>query len=263
MNIPILKYAKRFVEEPLRWRALIVSVVVIVVVLAVIQNIRVVAPFGTCEYCERITDCRAGAYGSIAQPVNAISNLAYLFLAIVVFRNRRRFGAWWLMIACAILCIGSTWFHAQPSQASHLGDLAGMFAVFVFLASYAVFASHQLGKYWLATLIAIFISAVLIITLNPATSSANPVIIPTALVMFIHVGYGAIKKIQSWKNAILVVAVFVVAYLARQLDAVSGICNPDSLIQLHAIWHVLTATGIMMAFVYFDDMRSHLHRGTP
>jgi len=49
------------------------------------------------------------------------------------------------------------------------------------------------------------------------------------------------------------VGLFLLGYLVWIPDYTKQICVPNSIIQGHALWHVLTALAILMIFFYMDS----------
>ena len=57
------------------------------------------------------------------------------------------------------------------------------------------------------------------------------------------------------KKALVILGLFVLAFLFRQLDVSGTLCDPGSWFQGHAVWHVLCGIGIYTVFRFFHDIR--------
>lgn len=155
-------------------------------------------------------DCEALHDGLLAQPINALSSLAYLVAAgVVVYyardlaRSQRR-QSWVFATLLVFVGLGSVDFHGPQSawaQLAHDGPIA---------------------------LLVMYIAATLIVR--------------------------KVKKqrVLPGRSRARVTAFAVTAALATTSYFIgrseAAACNPDSVLQPHAAWHVLTATAFAVAW---------------
>ncbi len=207
------------------------------------------------EYCERSNECTDTLTNIPAQPANTYSNILYLLAGLAALLRRRKLASVTFATACVILFVGSSWFHALISESGQLADVIGMYCVFSFLASYAVVTTQNLHqRYWLATLLAILVAVPLSLFANRLSST--PVLIITVLIVAGNIILALICKKQSGKKALVILGLFILAFLFRQLDVTGTLCNPGSWFQGHAVWHVLCGIGIYTVFRFFHDIRT-------
>ena len=206
------------------------------------------------EYCERSDECTDTLTSIPAQPANTYSNILYLLAGLAALLRKRKLASVTFATACGILFVGSSWFHALISVNGQLADVIGMYCVFSFLASYAIVTTQDLHqRYWLATLLAVLVAVPLVIFADRISSTS--VLIITGLIVAGNIILALICKKQSGKKALVILGLFVLAFLFRQLDVTGTLCNPGSWFQGHAVWHVLCGIGIYTVFRFFHDIR--------
>ena len=207
---------------------------------------------GDCdEYCERSTDCGAlASRGAIQQPLNAWSNLAYLFVGLLAWRRPLRPTAALFAISSFVLAAGSFGFHASVTREFQWLDMVGTYAVLVAVLARGLVAAFGLaeaavvaGAVGLDALIAIFkwhLDAFVVIPILFVAIS-----IPLAV--FVRA-----RRSRIWPVSVGA-ALFGIAFAMRQIDVERIGCRPESLFyQGHALWHLLTAASLGLWFFCFD-----------
>ena len=84
------------------------------------------------EYCEGRNECGETLTHIPAQPLNTYSNLFYLLAGLAALRRRRKLASVTFAIACGILFVGSSWFHALISEPGSSRTLSGCSAFLPF-----------------------------------------------------------------------------------------------------------------------------------
>ncbi len=218
---------------------------------------------GTC-FCEGF---RAGL---VRQPANTWSNLGFVAMGLAVathsVRRRRepprrsnpmttRVGPPALYAAVVVfLGPGSMFLHGSMTRWGGQVDVASMYLFAAFAVVYAVVRWRGLG--WDALLAGwAALSAVLVISKLTLPVSSDVVF---GLVLAAAVGLEtlAVRRRQlamrtGWAAA--AGAVFAVAFAiwlpSRTLDG--ALCDPDSLLQGHAAWHLLCAVATGCIYAYY------------
>ena len=201
------------------------------------------------------SDCENIGAGFLAQPVNAVSSLAFvLFGVIVVYsavsesRTERtnRIIVGMLMIATGA---GSVLFHGPQGSASHfLHDatiIVTMAAIVTMNIAGLLHWTEQ--RVWLilgGTGVAV--TAVLLVW----PSSTN-VVAATALVALIAQDValhrtGSIRT-RWWVAAIVAMTIALLFFVAGRTG--SPFCDSSSVLQGHALWHILSATALWAYFM--------------
>jgi len=213
------------------------------------------------SYCERIDP------GFWAEPLNALTNAAFLIAALHAFAAWRRKGAgdWaslWLITVTAVVGIGSFLFHTFANRWSLMADVL---PIAVFIYSYFLLAMRRFiglglfGAIAATTLFAAFNMSFTRLWFGffPGVSLNGSVsYIPAALAM-VAVGAGCLLlKIREAAGALLLAAaVFALSLLFRSID--SAICSAVP-VGTHFLWHVLNALvlGILMHAAILHPLRN-------
>jgi hypothetical protein len=201
------------------------------------------------------SDCEYIGGGVLAQPVNAISSLAFVLFGIIVVisavsqpRTERvnRFIVGALMIATGA---GSVLFHGPQGPASHfLHDATILLTMAAIVTMNVAGLLHWKEKrVWLILgVTGVAVTAVLL-----AWPSSTNVVAAVALVVLIAQDvalhrFGAIRT-RWWIAAIVAMAVALLFFVAGRTG--SPFCDSASLLQGHALWHILAATALWAYFM--------------
>lgn len=233
---------------------------------------------GGPDECLRLGDCycEAPGPGIAAQPANAWSNLGFVLVGLLVLadsartrdrssaarmeadlRYSRLYGA-----VAAFLGLGSFAFHGSLRAWGGYVDVQSMHAFLAFVLAYDLTRIHgwSWGAFlaWFTGLLAgfsaliglfppehgrILFAVVVAVTIVVEGAVSHPVLRPWAP-----------RPIQPrrmpWFWAGL--ASFAVAFVIWNLSRTGGVwCDPNSLLQGHALWHMLSAVSVGCFYLYF------------
>lgn len=213
---------------------------------------------GECaEYCEARTRCGPLAErAAVQQPLNAWSNLGFLFVGMLALRRPVSALATLFAVSCALLAAGSFLFHATITREMQWLDMVGTYAAIV-----AVIARGAVAAFGVRPAVAI--AAALVADLLFAIfkwSIPATVALPLLLgVLAVPIARVTREGRRSLRAALLPAILMAVAFLFRQLDVAGIGCLPESrLYQGHALWHLLTAASLGAGFFFFE----HAPEGT-
>ncbi len=211
---------------------------------------------GVCtEYCEANTDCGPPASrAAIQQPLNAWSNLAYLFVGILALRRPLRVSALLFSASCAVLAVGSFLFHATVTTEFQWLDMVGTYAVLV-----AVVARGAIAAFGVTERIAIAAAIVADLCFAVFKWQINAFVALPALIVAASVPMVIVVKAGrvGASVALLPLLLMGAAFLFRQIDVAHIGCWPDSRVfQGHAMWHLLTAASLGATYFSFEFARS-------
>ncbi len=202
------------------------------------------------------SDCETIGRGLLAQPVNAVSSLAYVVVGVIVlysvFRSeeeertvRSVFGS--LLIATGI---GSLLFHGPQGPASRVIHDSTFILTVLFIA-----LTNLAGLFGLSRRVqwAVFslTGALTIVTLGLTPSSTN--LLAGASVVLLIAGdalghrAGAIRM-RWWAASVTAMAMAMVLFIVGRTGG--PLCDSASLFQGHALWHVLSAGAL---WAYFES----------
>jgi len=200
-------------------------------------------------------DCEIAVDGWLAQPINAWSSLAYAVVGMVLIASisqaprsdrqlRVAFGV--LMVATGI---GSFLYHgSQPAAAGFAHDITFL-AVLWFLILMNPASPYGVPRRyaWIA-LVSITITASAVLIASPHSTNLLTGISVVALITsdVLVQRIGGINW-RWYAAALLLLAASLVFNLLGRSG--SATCDPDSLIQSHALWHALSAAALGAYYV--------------
>ena len=218
------------------------------------------------EFCEAARD------GWLKQPANTLSNLGFVAAGIAIGwragvpegRLARPSLATALAVVVVLLGPGSMAMHAtQSSLGGHL-DLTSMFLVASFAAAYSLMRWRARGSayFW-----GVFVVALLGCELVERLPVEIPVVMHAGNLVFgalfavslvlevrLRRRDGEAGDVRWIGGAVVAIAVaFVVWNLAKDR---APLCDPDSLVQGHAVWHLLGAVSVYCLYRYWSSIAS-------
>jgi hypothetical protein len=201
------------------------------------------------------SDCESLGRGFLAQPVNALSSLAFSVLGVVVLvsvtkwhgrerANRVVFGV--LMVATGV---GSFMFHGPQGPVSHfLHDVTFILAI-VSLALMnlgAVLAWSERRAFVTLAAVGIVVSTLLVVWPSNTNVIAAFAVL-TLVVVDVVLHRSTFSRTRWWTASIVTVAL---AVLFLVLGRTGGpFCDSGSLFQGHALWHLLSGVAL---WIYFE-----------
>lgn len=197
------------------------------------------------------SDCELLGDALLAQPVNALSSLAYVVVGLVVgvlaVRARRAAVPSVVYGACvAAIGLGSVLFHGpQTSGSQVLHDLPILVtALFVVVADVALLRPglrHPLAVFVAASIVATALSVADARLGAAATGAAVAAIVVLEAMVYRRRVRDVPPRTQLMAYG-LIVAVAAVAGTTWLLGRTgSPVCDPDAVFQFHGLWHVISA----------------------
>lgn len=198
----------------------------------------------------------------VRQPANAWSSLSYVAIGSLVIAvagettgKKRRLPyvyAYILGISAIIIGVGSAFYHASITFVGQFFDVFGMYLFANFMLVYALerlfkwSSNITLGLYIVINLV---LSSTLIFIPETIRYMFAAVII-IALVFEYVVQRKKNPRIEThWLNIGLLI--FATAYVIWILDNSKIVCDPQSLVQGHAVWHLLGAVAVGFLYLYY------------
>jgi Ceramidase len=197
------------------------------------------------------SDCEHIGQGLLAQPANTLSSLAYVLAGVLLLgraAGARRGGR----IAPAVYAvtvigvgIGSAAFHGPMPTWARFGHDVSIAAVLAFVIGYDVaLARGASANTGLAMFVAITGACTVVLAVSPDAGNAlDAALVAGAVVAEIGASRSATGRATAdgrlWIAIVGVVAIGAFLNALGRTDA--PLCEPASPVQLHAVWHVLTA----------------------
>lgn len=201
------------------------------------------------QYCERVgTD-----FDCWAEPVNAITNVAFLVAALWAYFAARKYNHLDLLsgLLCAnvaLIGIGSFLFHTHATVLTQLADIAPIATMILLYFMALLIRAYELRlSRALAVAVAIMlVSGVVMFALKDSLDDVTNVGYIAALLLIL--GNAVVLMRRNHELAWWLwpaVSIFAVSIMLRMLDEPLCCCNP---LGTHFLWHLLNAIlfGVLM-----------------
>lgn len=202
----------------------------------------------------------ANTHSPIRQPSNSYSSLAFVFSGMLVLSQMqnnasRRFPGIYAVImgvSGIIVGVGSAFYHASLTFIGQFFDVFGMFLLAAFTL---VYAWERIWTLRLTTTLSLYLALNLFLSwLQIAIPDTRRYAFAVVLVLALMFEYyfRAKKKPQIetrwlWIGTSLLGG----AYIIWILDNTRVVCFENSLLQGHAVWHILGAVAVLFLHRYY------------
>ena len=193
------------------------------------------------------TDCELRDDWFFEQDVNAWTSLAYVAVGVVVVVVvvRRRLPPAFIALGAVVALegLGSALYHGRPSDAARLLHDVPMLGLLGFIAGWSVGRLHARGAE-LVALAGLVAGAVA----GAAASAAGATSVVAAVLVVVAAGAEFLAPRRGlpavWNvPVVLLGAVAAATWLGGTSD--SPLCDAQSWLQPHGVWHVLSALAIL------------------
>jgi hypothetical protein len=208
--------------------------------------------------------CEAIHAGTIAQPVNTYTNLAFVLVGLLILNATQRGGESPFMQqraygytfggAVVLIGLGSLFYHASLSFVGQWFDVMGMYLLITFMLLYDVARLRTMnGRRFALIYVLVNIALGLLLVFIPEVRRQVFALL-VVLTLALEVIIWRLRR-PNIRYAWLLAAVitFAAAYGIWLLDNSRMLCAPEGLLQGHAVWHVLSALAAGMVFVYYTS----------
>ena len=214
----------------------------------------------------------------VRQPSNTWSNLGYFLVGLFTltlgihdlkYAERKksdnflvRYPVFSLMFgASAIyLFVGSFFYHASLSRFFQKLDQAGMYSIVIMILVfnlYKIFPLIRLGGKFRsshALMVGFAVALNYLIYHNLFKVDINILFPSLVTIVFLTSCYYLlfVSKEHYFTNYLwAAVSILVLAAIIWILDRTDTVCNPESIFQGHALWHLFTAASILFTYLYY------------
>lgn len=186
--------------------------------------------------CEQVT-C-----GIASGPVNTVSNLAYLLVALSLWKKNRQFS-----VFVFLLGIISIFSHASLIYPALILDLSMSLTLVAWLIVWRLKIQKPL-----VYVMSFFAGAVLFFHLLISFHYPYAWIIGASAGVMIIAEF----KFGSWTSRNFRIALLLIlgAFLFSALDLHESFCRPSFVVQGHAVWHLFTAIALIYLERHYSDL---------
>ena len=201
----------------------------------------------------------------VLQPANSWSSLAFVFVGLWVMlaggarSNRTPFSGFapiWFGLTAIVVGLGSFLLHATLTLWGQFGDVLGMYLFSAFTVAYSFKRWRGLGN-GASAAIYLALCAVLIglLIVMPETRRwMFAVVIVADIVVELWLARPHRPRVEvSWY--LWGIALQGAAFTIWILDQTGRLCSGGSLLQGHAVWHLLNAAALYTSYLYYRSER--------
>ena len=205
--------------------------------------------------------CEAAREGCVKQPANTFSNAGFVVAGLVVAwhagrTGRNGLGGLATPYACVVVLLGpaSAAMHATQSAAGGELDLLSMYLVASFAAAYALMRWYRRDRVFFWQLFLLFVAACELIGLlgddvpivDQAGNVAFAALLLVAVVTETRLWRRGPERTDLWWGA-GALGTILVAFAIWNVTRTHW-CDPHSLLQGHAAWHLLDAASAYLLY---------------
>lgn len=213
-------------------------------------------PLGTAgefaEYCEHNR-----MNSLLRQQMNSYSNIGFIFVGFLLIFSCKEVGRLsqfftiFYSIFLIILGIGSTYYHASLTIEGQRWDMLGTYGIplsALILSIQGIIAPNNRTFLSILTIVLLFFLVGYFISpfYNLSSKILPPVFIATAIFTSMYIYKNPHKS--TLKTGIVAILSLAAAVFFRTIDVKKIGCDPESLYQGHALWHLLTATSAYLVY---------------
>ena len=207
------------------------------------------------------TDCEDLGSGWLAQPVNALSSLAFTVIGLAMIGwaagagGRERVVRWIFVGAMVATGVGSFLFHGpQPGTARFLHDATFLTAIVILVAADAAAGRRWSDRTMLLVFGGVLLGAAIVLVAMPDATNVLTGIAVALLVLSDVILYGrSPRRSPAYVAALVLLAAAVAALVLGRTGA--PLCEPSTPYQLHGLWHILSAGSLAAYAVATGRMR--------
>lgn len=210
------------------------------------------------------TDCETITEGVLAQPVNAVSSLAFSVVGIGVIAWAHAAHAWErrlrlvLGLILVLTGIGSFLYHGPQGMGSLFAhDVTFLAVLAVVGGTHLALALRWDERAAWAAIVGVITLYVVVLVLWPSATN----VLTASAVMLVVAGDVPLHRLGgiegAWYGAALVMMGLAVTFFLLGRSG-GPICDPESVFQGHGLWHMLTAGAIGAYIVGMAPAREQL-----
>lgn len=213
------------------------------------------------QFCEELQP------GIVKQPANAWSNMSFVLVGLLIAfhgwgkGNTNRYFTMYSTLL-VLLGFGSGAMHAFTTKWGAVADVFSMYLYGSFLMSYSLRRFFKLSAiYFLIFYVGITFSLWFLFLSSPGLRVEYPFGLLVAFFGLFELGILYRRELRlDYRWLGLAAVLFGLGFAAWLPSQTSGLlCNPNSLFQGHAVWHILSAMAAGAIYFYYYSERRRLN----
>ena len=218
-------------------------------------------------FCERVR-----LDETILQPSNALTSLIFILLAMIAWfipnyaTDPHHFGSssmtrWNVMIMFCFLGFGSFFWHATFTLPAYFADFSGMYMATTIAVAYHICRRYPganpnqrfCALHWILFVLGFLARVLFQMLLNMDINdyiTMGPLIIAYLLEFYRLYQQRDFKTNEDWRWLVMSLGSGILGAIFWVLDTYEIVCFPDAWLQLHGVWHVMTAYSALFFYVY-------------
>jgi len=195
--------------------------------------------------------CEAIRADGILQPANAISSFAFVIVALIIFaRGTIKALSICFGITLILVGLGSYYYHAHLNFTGQTFDILGMYLVATVALMFGLNRLKPMAGGVLFGAYATF-NAVLIVTVSFLPALRRWIFAVLLLgVLAVELKDRNVER----KNLMRAIAIMSIAFFIWIIDFMRIACAPTSIVQGHAIWHILGAVATWYLYKHYENV---------
>lgn len=200
---------------------------------------------------------------SIRQPVNAVSSLAYILPGMWILVTAGQIAAGVIFgtghrimmgLSAIVIGVGSAFYHGSLTFVGQFFDILGMYLFAALLLIYALQRLYRWSFTTTALVYVVFNVTLTVVQIGVPDTRRYVFGIVLALALLAEaVVWFVLRPVRNYAWFWAGIGAFAVAMVVWVLDLTGTVCDPSSVIQGHAVWHVLGAVAVFCTWKWHDS----------
>lgn len=208
--------------------------------------------------------CEETLCAAVNEPANAYSNLAYVFMALIMWSLSRTLRSGTLhrfAPAATLVGVVSFVYHASNTYVTQVLDFLGMYVFCFLLLLLNVERLGGLGRRAAqrALPLCVFAATTFTAVVAPLGFPIQSLIGMLILGIVVTEILLRRRRVYSLRYFFLSLLLLTAGAMCSALDVTRRLCDPTNhVLQGHAAWHVLSAASLLMAFLHYRQFDEQL-----
>jgi hypothetical protein len=196
----------------------------------------------------------------VRQPANTVSSYGFVFIGMLIIalslnlstkaRLPPLYGAV-LGIMTVIVGLGSAFYHASLTFTGQFFDILGMYLVASFVLLYAFERLYQVAHRTIVVFYIVLNAFLTVIQILSPDLRRYTFAVVLVIGLLVEGAYLRRRPVIRVRWFIVGLSTFALAYGIWILDNSRLVCSPESLLQGHAVWHIMGAVAVLCLFFYY------------